>query len=83
MFTYPWASRQIRKIEGWACAGNAWNVFPGTACYRSRHAPRHMRHARAVRHVGIANKRLPLKLVAGKTFPAFPANALHTTLRNW
>ena len=27
----PWASYQIRKIAGCACAGNAGNVFPGTA----------------------------------------------------
>ena len=26
-----WASYQIRKIAGCACAGNAGNVFPGTA----------------------------------------------------
>ena len=25
---YPWASYQIRKIPGCACAGNAGNVFP-------------------------------------------------------
>ena len=38
-----------------ACAGNAGNVFPVTAGKRSRHASRHVRHARAVMHVGIAN----------------------------
>ena len=27
----PWASYQIRKIAGCACAGNAGNVFPTTA----------------------------------------------------
>ena len=26
--TYSWASYQIRKIAGCACAGNAGNVFP-------------------------------------------------------
>ena len=40
---------------GCACAGNAGNVFPVTACERSRHASRHVRHARAVMHAGIAN----------------------------
>ena len=50
-----WASCQIRKIEVCACAGNAGNVFPATAGKRSRHASRHVRHARAVMHVGIAN----------------------------
>ena len=38
-----------------ACAGNAGNIFPVTAGKRSRHASRHVRHARAVMHVGIAN----------------------------
>ena len=27
---FPWASYQIRKIAGCACAGNAGNVFPAT-----------------------------------------------------
>ena len=40
---------------GCACAGNAGNVFPVTACKRSRHASRHVRDARAVMHAGIAN----------------------------
>ena len=40
---------------GCACAGNAGNVFPVTAGKRSRHASRHVRHARAVMHSGIAN----------------------------
>ena len=40
---------------GCACAGNAGNVFPVTAGKRSRHASRHVRHARAVMHTGIAN----------------------------
>ena len=40
--------------RGCACAGNAGNVFPVTAGKRSRHASRHVRHARAVMHAGIA-----------------------------
>ena len=40
---------------GCACTGNAGNVFPVTADKRSRHASRHVRHARAVMHAGIAN----------------------------
>ena len=39
---------------GCACAGNAGNVFPVTAGERPRHASRHVRHARAVMHAGIA-----------------------------
>ena len=79
----PWASCQIRKIAGCACAGNAGNVFPGTVGLRSRHASWHVRDARAVMHVGIANWRFPLKSVAGNTFPAFPVHAQPAILRIW
>ena len=48
------------------------------ANWRSRHASRHVRHARAVMHVGIAKPR-----VAGKTFPAFPAHAQPSILCIW
>ena len=51
---WPWASCQIRKIACCACAGNAGKVSPTTASYRSRHASRHVRDARAVMHAGIA-----------------------------
>ena len=49
-----------------------------TACWRSRHASRHVRHARAVMHVGIANPRC-----AGKTFPALLAHVQPAILRIW
>ena len=67
-----WASYQIRKIAGCACAGNAGSVFPATLGQRSRHASRHVRNARAVMHAGIANWRFSLMSVAGKTFPGIP-----------
>ena len=51
---------------GCACAGNAGNVIPATTGERSRHASRHVLHARAVMHVGIANQRLSFNSVAGK-----------------
>ena len=40
-----------------------------------------MRHARAVVHAGIANSRIPLKSVAGKSFSAFPTHAQPAILR--
>ena len=55
-----------------ACAGDAGNVFPITAGERSRHASRHVRHARAVMHAGIANYRFPLKSAAGENVPSIP-----------
>ena len=42
-----------------------------------------MCNARAVMHAGIANQRFPLKLVAGKTFPALQAHAQPAILRIW
>ena len=60
------------QICGCACAGNAGNVFPVTAGKRSRHASRHVRHARAVMHVGIANQWFPLKSAAGENVPGIP-----------
>ena len=50
-----WASSQILKIVGCACAGNAGNVFPAITGKWSRHASRHVCDARAVMHAGIAN----------------------------
>ena len=44
-----------KQYCGCVCAGNAGNAFPVTAGKRSRHASRHVRHARAVMHDGIAN----------------------------
>ena len=41
LLSVQWASYQIRKIAGCACAGNARNVFSDTAGYRSRYASRH------------------------------------------
>ena len=49
-----------------------------TAIWRSRHASRHVRHARAVMHAGIATPRW-----RGKTLPAFPAHAQLAILRIW
>ena len=63
--------------------GMPGNFFPAAAVWRSRHASRHVRHARAVMHVGIANYRFPLKSVAGKTFPAFPVHAQPAILCIW
>ena len=49
-----------------------------TAIYRSRHASRHVRLARPMMHVGIANPAL-----AGNTIPAFPTHAQPVISRIW
>ena len=56
----PWTSYQIRKLPVAHAPGMPGTFSPPptskqTASYRSRHASRHVRHARAVMHVGIAN----------------------------
>ena len=78
-----WASYQIRKIAGCACAGNAGNVFPATAGKRSRHASRHVRDARAVMHAGIANYRFPLKSVVGENVPGIPGACATRNFTIW
>ena len=78
-----WASYQIIKTVGCACAGNAGNVFPATnfrgnrqlatpACITAR-ASRTCRDA--------CRDRWPV--VTGKTFPAIPAHAQPAILRIW
>ena len=72
LYTQPWASHQIRKIAGYACAENAVNVFPATDLKENRYLAIQAYitarkwplsdlsddgHARAVMHVGIANPR--------------------------
>ena len=50
-----WASCQIRKIAGYACAGNAGSVSPPPRVSDPDMQSRHVRGARAVMHVRIAN----------------------------
>ena len=60
--TIPWASYQIRKLWFAHAPGIPGTFFPPptskeTVSKRSRHASRHVLHARAVMHVRIANPR--------------------------
>ena len=50
-----WASYQICKIAGCACAGNAGNIFTAVTGWRSWHASWHKCDAHAVMHAGITN----------------------------
>ena len=69
--TTPWASCQIRKNTGCACAGNAGNVFP------RRRFQRKLLYSDPGMHHGTCRDacRDRLPAVTGKTFPAFPAHA--------
>ena len=67
----PWASSQIRKIAGCACAGNTGNVFPHRQLKRKPLVSDPVMHHGTCRDA--CRDRLPM--VAGKTFPAFPAHS--------
>ena len=69
-----WASYQIRKIAGCACAGNAGNVFPRRRFQRKPLvSDPGMHHGTGVSCRDACRDRVPA--VAGKTFPTFPAHA--------
>ena len=78
-----WASYQIRKIAGCACAGNAGNVFPATAGKRSRHALRHVRTHVPWCMLGSPTSGFLWSRWRGEPFPAFPAHAQHVIFRIW
>ena len=66
---WPWASYQIRKIAGCACAGNAGNISP-----RRRFQRKPLVSDPGMHHGSDACRdRSPA--VTGKMFPAFPAHA--------
>ena len=65
-----WASCQIRKIPCCACVGNAGNIFPATAVWRSRHESQHVRDARAV------IRKIPCCACVGNAGNIFPATAV-------
>ena len=74
-FQTSWASYQIRKIAGCACAGNAGNVFPRCRYQRKPQvSDSGMHHGTCVTHVPWCMSG-SLTCGDGKTFPAFPAHA--------
>ena len=79
----PWASCQIGKIVGCACAGNAGNVFPATDFKRKTLvSDPNMHHGTCDTHV-LWCMSGSLTTVAGKTFPAFLGHAQPAILRIW
>ena len=78
-----WASYQIRKIAGCACAGNAGNIFPATQLLRKPLvSDPDMHHGTCVTHVPWCMSGSPTR-GDGKTFPAFPAHAQPAILPIW
>ena len=79
MFT-PWASYQIRRMAGCACAGDAGNVFPTTDFERNSYPGMH--HGTCVAHVSWCMSG-SLTIGGGENVPAFPEHAQPTMLRIW
>ena len=83
VITYPWASYQIRKIEGCACAGNAGNVFPRRRFLREPLvSDPGMHHGTCVTHVPWC---MPGSLTCGdgENVPGIPGACASAILRIW
>ena len=80
---YPWASYQIRKIAGCACAGNAGNVFPRRRFQRKPIvSDPGMHHGTCVTHVPWCMSG-SLTCVDGENVPGIPGACAPAILRIW
>ena len=77
-----WASCQIRKIAGYACTGNAGNIFPVPFQRKPLVSDPGMYHGTCVTHVPRCVSG-SLTRVVRETIPAFPVHAQPTNLRIW
>ena len=81
--SWPWASCQIRKIAGCACAGNAGNVFP---CRQFQRKPLvsdpGMHHGTCVTHVPWCMSG-SLTCDDGENVPGIPGACAPAILRIW
>ena len=79
----PWASYQIRKIAGCACAGNAGNVFPRRRIQRkTRVSDPGMHHGTCVTHVPWCMSGL-LTCGGGENVPGIPGACAPAIWRIW
>ena len=79
----PWASYQIRKIAGCACAGNAGNVFPRRWIQRKLLVSDHgMHHGTCVTHVPWCMSG-SLTCGDGENVPGIPGACAPAILRIW
>ena len=83
VLNYSWASYQIRKIAGCACAGNAGNVFPRRRFQRKPLvSDPGMHHGTCVTHVPWCMSG-SLTRGDGENGPGFPGACAPTILRIW
>ena len=79
----PWASYQIRKIAGCACAGNAGNVFPRRRFQRKQLvSDPGMHHGTCVTHVPWCMSG-SLTCGDGENVPGIPGACAPAILRIW
>ena len=80
---YQWASYQIRKIVGCACAGNAGNVFSRRRIQRKpRVSDPGMHHGTCVKHVPWCMSGL-LNYGGGENVPGIPGACARAIWRIW
>ena len=80
---FPWASYQIRKIAGCACAGNAGNVFPRRRFQRKLLvSDPGMHHGTCVTHVPWCMSG-SLTCGDGENVPGIPGACAPAILRIW
>ena len=78
-----WASYQIRKIAGCACAGNAGNIFPHCRIqWKPRVSDPGMHHGTCVTHVPWCMSGL-LTRGGGENVPSIPGACAPAILRIW
>ena len=83
IFVLPWASYQIRKIAGCACAGNAGNVFPRRRFQRKPLvSDPDMHHGTCVTHVPWCMSG-SLTCGYGENVPGIPGACAPGILRIW
>ena len=81
--SFPWASYQIRKIAGCACAGNAGNVFPRRRFQRKPLvSDPDMHHGTCVTHVPWCMSG-SLTCGDGENVPGIPGACAPAILRIW
>ena len=79
----PWASYQIRKVAGYACAGNAGNVFPTRRLQRKPLvSDPGMHHGTCVTHVPWCMSG-SLTCGGGENVPGIPSACAPAILRIW
>ena len=85
LFTFSWASWQIRILADWACAGNAGNVLPATSGFLwSQWRGKRSRHSKCMNtpHFYVSSKRPTAWRYHGFPAPMYTAHC-HVTQQKY